>query len=115
MLEVPLLIISNLLEVSDKTEARKEMNLQLIPQEKVEQIESYLIEIKGLLQNKPKSSETPTRVNKKEGAKMLNVCSKTFDSYLKKGIIPYTQFKSKIYIKTSDIEKHLEKYYITKN
>lgn len=90
------------------------MVLQAIPQEKVDQIESYLIEIKSLLEKKHQETESPSWIDKKEGAKRLSVCSKTFDSYLKKGIIPFTQFKSKIYIKASDIEKHLEKYYITK-
>ena len=91
------------------------MILHSIPQEKVDQIEGYLIEIKGLLESKSQTSESPSWISKKEAAKKLNVCSKTFDNYLKKGTIPFTQFKSKIYIKASDIEKHLEKYYITKN
>jgi len=91
------------------------MNFIVIPQEKLELFESSLSEIKDLLQSKKPVNESPKWIGKPEACKRLNVCSKTLDTYLKKGIIPFTQFKSKIYIKSSDIEGHLEKYYVTKN
>lgn len=90
------------------------MNFTLIPQEKIEFLESSISEIKELLQSKQPAKTGPEWINKKEACQRLNVCTKTFETYLKKGTIPFTQFKSKIYIKASDIESHLEKYYITK-
>ena len=90
------------------------MNFIVIPQEKLDLFESSLSEIKDLLQFKQPVNDSQKWISKTEACKRLNVCSKTLDSYLKKGIIPFTQFKSKIYIKSGDIENHLEKYYVTK-
>jgi excisionase family DNA binding protein len=90
------------------------MNFIVIPQEKLDLFETSLSEIKNLLQIKQPENDSPKWISKAEACKRLNVCSKTLDSYLKKGIIPFTQFKSKIYIKSSDIENHLEKYYVIK-
>lgn len=92
------------------------MEIVIIPKEKLELFENYLQDIKGLLQLKIQPQESKSDwLPKKEAAKELKVCTKTFDSYLKKGIIPFTQFKGKIYVKRADIEAHLEKYYVTKN
>jgi len=91
------------------------MEFAVIPKEKLDLLESSICEIKDLLQIKKPVEESPKWLSKPEACKKLNVCSKTFDSYLKKRIIPFSQFKSKIYIRSSDIEAHLEKYYITKN
>lgn len=91
------------------------MNFILIPNEKLDFFESSIKEIKDLLGQKQPQEVGPKWISKKDACLRLNVCSKTLDTYLKKGTIPFTQFKSKIYIKASDIERHLEKYYITKN
>lgn len=91
------------------------MEFAVLPKERIEFIESSLSEIKDLLQLKQPVNDSPKWISKLEACKRLNVCSKTLDTYLKKGTIPFTQFKSKIYIKTTDIEGHLEKYYVTKN
>lgn len=91
------------------------MEFVVIPKEKLDLLESSLSEIKNLLHAKQPVNDSPKWISKAEACKKLNVCSKTLDSYLKKGTIPFTQFKSKIYIKSSDIDGHLEKYYVTKN
>lgn len=90
------------------------MNFIVIPKEKLDYLESSLLQIKDLLQVKQSISDSPKWISKPEACKRLNVCSKTLDSYLKKGVIPFTQFKSKIYIKADDIDIHLEKYYVKK-
>lgn len=90
------------------------MEFTVLPKERIEFIESTLSQIKDLLQMKQPVNDSPKWISKAEACKRLNVCSKTLDSYLKKGIIPFTQFKSKIYIKSGDIDSHLEKYYVTK-
>lgn len=91
------------------------MTFTVIPQEKIDFFESSFNEIKELLKAKEPVKDSPKWISKKEACQRLDVCSKTLESYLKKGIIPFTQFKSKIYLKASDIDRHLEKYYITKN
>jgi len=91
------------------------MEFVVIPKEKLELLESSLHELLALAKHKQPVAESPKWIGKPEACKRLNVCSKTLDTYLKKGTIPFTQFKSKIYIKSSDIEGHLEKYYVTKN
>jgi excisionase family DNA binding protein len=90
------------------------MEFAVLPKERIEFIESTLAQIKDLLQIKQPVDESPKWISKAEACKRLNVCSKTLDSYLKKGTIPFTQYKSKIYIKSGDIDSHLEKYYVTK-
>jgi hypothetical protein len=91
------------------------MTFTAIPEDELELIKASIAEIKSLLQAKQPEEKGPTWLPKKEGCKRLNVCTKTFDTYLKNGTIPFTQFKGKIYVKASDIEAHLEKYYVTKN
>ena len=91
------------------------MEFIVLPKEKLDLIESSIAEIKNLLQAKQPSQEAPKLITKAEACKRLNVCSKTLESYLKKGIIPFTQFKSKIYIKSLDIDSHLEKYYVKRS
>jgi hypothetical protein len=98
-----------------KTRTEKQMNFVVIPQEKLDFFESSISELLTLAKTKQPVNDSPKWINKKDAARQLNVCSKTLDTYLKKGIIPFTQFKSKIYIKASDIEAHLEKYYVTKS
>lgn len=90
------------------------MEFIVIPKEKLDSLESSLLQIKDLLQLRQSNTDSPKWISKPEACKRLNVCSKTLDSYLKKGTIPFTQFKSKIYIKVSDIDSHLEKYYVKK-
>jgi excisionase family DNA binding protein len=48
----------------------------------------------------------------KEVCKKLGVTTRTLQNYRDRGTIPYSQFGSKIYYKSSDINAHLEKYYI---
>jgi excisionase family DNA binding protein len=90
------------------------MEITILPKDKIESIETALSEIKSLLQVKQPVNEYPKWISKVEACKRLNVCTKTLESYLKRGTIPFTQFKSKIYIKSVDIESHLEKYYVNK-
>ena len=88
--------------------------LTLIPLERLESFQNELSEIKNLLQEKNKQADLNKWLPKKEAKEKLNVCLKTFDNYLSKGIIPYSRFAGKIYIKASDIEAHLQRNYISK-
>lgn len=98
------------------------MNLLAIPEERINHFESSLNQInskiESILQERSQvnqlSLDSSKWISKQEAAKRLNVCGKTIDSYMKKGILPYSQFKSKLYIKPSDIDRILEKHYVNK-
>jgi len=87
-------------------------NLTLIPTEKLNFIQQELQEIKSLIQKTNQAEFQNQWLPKSEAKKRLHVCLKTFDTYLSKGILPYSRFAGKIYIRTSDIEAHLQKHYI---
>ena len=50
-------------------------------------------------------------LDSKEVCSQLRISSRTIQNYRDRGIIPYSQFGSKIYYKRSDIQAHLEKNY----
>ena len=89
-------------------------NLQLIylEQEKLEFIENSLNEILTFIRNSEKVKTDYEKVTIKESAIRLGVCQKTLMTYLKQGKIPYFQFKSKIYLKPSDIDNFMNKHII---
>jgi len=90
------------------------MELSLIPTEKLESFQADLNEIKSLIQGKNLQADLNKWHSKKEARLKLHVCNKTFDNYLAKGIIPYSRFAGKVYVKASDIEAHLQRNYISK-
>lgn len=49
-----------------------------------------------------------TWVESSEVPKILNISSRTWQTYRDKKAIPYSQFGSKIYVKLADIDKFLE-------
>ena len=88
------------------------MNFTLIPDEKINQIENDLAEIKSLLQSKESTKPSNEWLSKKEAKERLHVCMKTLDKYLKDRVIPYSQFGAKVYIKVTDLESHMQKHFI---
>jgi len=90
------------------------MELSLIPTERLDSLQADIAEIKNLLHEKNKQDDLNKWLSKKDARIKLNVCLKTLDNYLTKGVIPYSRFAGKIYIKSSDIEAHLQRNYISK-
>lgn len=88
-------------------------NLTLIQSEKVEAIHSELQEIKKLLQVSKFEADQKRWLTKQQAREGLHVSLKTLDNYLHKGVIPYSRFAGKIYIKAGDIQAHLERNYIS--
>lgn len=86
----------------------------IIPAERLDAFQAHLEEIKSLINQKNLQADLSRWHSKQEAKAKLNVCMKTLDNYLSKGILPYSRFAGKVYIKASDIEAHLEKNYITK-
>ncbi len=84
----------------------------LLPKSEIDSIKLELQEIKNLIHESNQESIKNQWLPKSEARKRLHVCLKTLDSYLSRGIIPFSKFAGKIYIKASDIEKHLQKHYI---
>lgn len=85
----------------------------LIESEKVDSLLSEMKEIRNLIERKDREEYLNKWIPKPEAKKKLNVCLKTLDNYLKNGILPYSRFAGKIYIKIGDIENHLERNYIS--
>lgn len=88
-------------------------NLTIIESEKIEAIQSELQEIKLLILKKNNEESLNKWISPPEAKARLKVCKKTLDNYLKNGIIPYSRFAGKIYIKLADIEAHLQRNYIS--
>lgn len=88
-------------------------NLAIIPKESLESIQAEIKEIKSIIQQDKQAELERAWLTKQEARKALNVCMKTLDSYLSKGIIPYAKFGAKVYIRASDIQAHLERHLIT--
>jgi hypothetical protein len=89
-------------------------HLTIISTEKLESFEKELSEIKKILNQNKKEEELNQWLSKKEAKTKLKVCLKTLDNYLSKGVIPYSRFAGKIYLKANDIEAHLQNNYISK-
>ena len=88
-------------------------NLAIIPKESLESLKAEIKEIKSIIQQDKQKELERAWLTKQQAQKVLNVCLKTLDNYLSKGIIPYSRFGAKIYIRASDIQAHLEKHLIT--
>jgi len=84
----------------------------LIESEKLDNLSAKVDELLNLIEKSKREDYKKEWIPKHEARKRLNVCLKTLDNYLKNGIIPYSRFAGKIYIKASDIEAHLERNYI---
>ena len=90
------------------------MELSLIPTEKLDSLQADIAEIKLLLNEKNKQADLNQWLSKPDARLKLKVCQKTLDNYLAKGVLPYSRFAGKIYIKASDVEAHLQRNYISK-
>lgn len=88
--------------------------LVILPESELQLWRRELSEIKTLFQNRQEESERIKWLPKKDAAHRLDVSTKTLDSYFKRGVLSFTQFKGKIYVKSEDIEAHLNKYYVSR-
>lgn len=91
------------------------MPFTLIETDNLESFKTDIItEIKNLLHERNKQEDLNKWLSKPEARIKLKVCQKTLDNYLSKGVLPYSRFAGKIYIKASDCEAHLQRNYISK-
>jgi hypothetical protein len=87
----------------------------LIDSDKFDTLYSEIKGIRDLIEGKSKEEYLKKWVPKREAKDELHVCQKTVDNYLKRGVIPYSRYAGKIYIKREDIEAHLNRNYIKTN
>jgi hypothetical protein len=90
------------------------MNFIIIEKEKFEQLETNIKEIRQALSQKNEEDFSASYIESKKIPKLLGICSKTWQNYRDKGIIPFIQFGTKIWVKRADIESFLNKHYINK-
>jgi hypothetical protein len=89
------------------------MEVSIIPTEKFDSLLACIEEMKAILNKREKEADLNKWYSKPEARIKLKVCMKTLDNYLSKGVIPYSRFAGKIYIKANDIEAHLQRNYIS--
>lgn len=91
-----------------------EIKLNVLPAEDIQQIKSDLIEIKEALSKKSAEQISASYIESKQIPKLLNISSKTWQTWRDRRKIPFIQFGSKIWVKRIDLDSFLEKYYVTK-
>lgn len=91
------------------------MNITVIQKEELEKLTSAIFEIKESLRKKNEEDLSTSYIESKNIPKLLGISQKTWQTYRDKGVIPFIQFGSKIWVKRSDIEAFLSKHYISKN
>lgn len=87
--------------------------LQLIPNEELISLKAEIKEIKDILKKKPEELFQLHWVESTKIPPLLGISRRTWQSWRDKRIIPYSQFGSKIYVRLSDINAHLEKHLST--
>lgn len=87
--------------------------LVLMPESELQNLRKELSEMKSLIEKK--SEVQKKYIPKSEAAKELNVSVKTLDKYFKTGELAFSQFKGKIYVMVTDIEAHLDRYYVKRS
>ena len=87
-------------------------NLILLKKEDFENLELQLSEIKALIKQKNQEQVNNTWLTKQEAKSRLKCCMKTLEKYINKGLIPYSRYAAKIYIRSADIEAFLNQNYI---
>lgn len=80
------------------------MNLNLIPQEKLDSLNEELVQIRHLLERLGNLSHSETLLTNKEAAKFLSVTSRTLQKYRDSGQLSYSQIGRKIYYNKAVLE-----------
>lgn len=85
----------------------------IISENEFNEIHNKLEEISVQLQNINRENPFSERwLDNQEVCLILKISKRTLQNYRDNGVLPFSQIGNKIYYKSSDIEKHLEKNYI---
>ena len=85
---------------------------QLIPDEKLQNIEQKLKSIDESLKQRPEQLFQLRWIESKKIPPLLGISNRTWQSWRDKRIIPFSQFGSKIYVKLEDLNILLESHKI---
>ncbi|MDF1866872.1 MAG: helix-turn-helix domain-containing protein [Saprospiraceae bacterium] len=89
------------------------MQVELIQKSDLEQLKSELLfNFESLLKKTIKEKQEKQWITENEACKLLDVSKSTIQNYRKKGVIPFSQYGSKIKYKSTDLQAFLEKNYI---
>jgi hypothetical protein len=89
--------------------------LSAIPEARLQAMEKALQRIEDQLTQKHDEEIQNQWIESKQVPKILRISTKTWQSYRDKGVIPFSQFGSKIYVRRGDIESFLQEHYINKS
>ncbi|MEZ5003505.1 MAG: helix-turn-helix domain-containing protein [Chitinophagales bacterium] len=70
-----------------------------------------LADFRSLLDSDLTTKQNKSWLTEKEAREFLDISKSTLQSYRKNLVIPFSQFKGKIYFKHSDLEQHLSNNY----
>lgn len=87
--------------------------MAFMPQTELSQIRSDLEFIKEKLSSFQEKDFSNQFIDSKRIPKLLNVSSRTWQSYRDKKELPFIQMGQKIWVKRGDLEAFMDKYYIT--
>lgn len=93
------------------TEALK---FNVLPEAELNYIKQKLETIEQALSTKSEEDISSTYIESKKIPKLLGISLKTWQTYRDKGIIPFIQLGSKIWVKRADLETFMDKHYIQK-
>lgn len=86
--------------------------LAILPKQELQQIKIDLQFIREELSKKTESDFAGTLIESKKVPKLLNVSSRTWQTYRDSGEIPFIQLGGKIWVKRKDLEAFLDRYYV---
>lgn len=90
------------------------VNITIIPEERIQAIESTLEEIKNLLQSTSTLDNIDEKwIESKKVKQILGVSQKTWQTYRDKRLIPFTQIGHKIYVLKEDLDNFMNNYRIS--
>jgi len=87
------------------------MNFEVTPSDRLDKFDEKLDSIGSRLDRIEQNNYRNQNLTKKEAAKLYKVCVKTLEIWMRKGLLPYIQVQSKIFLKVSDMEDLFDKNY----
>jgi hypothetical protein len=107
-------VINKLIESIYKL-INKEIKVGLISEMDFNNMKKDVDEIKEAISKKHEEDFSLSYIESKKVPALLGISSKTWQTYRDKGIIPFIQFGSKIWVKRIDLDAFLNQYYIKKS
>lgn len=93
------------------TEALK---FNVLSEAELNYIKQKLETIEQALSTKSEEDISSSYIESKKIPKLLGISLKTWQTYRDKGVIPFVQLGSKIWVKRADLEAFMNKHYIKK-